>query len=275
MKKQRLDTLIVNKGLVESRNKAQSLIMAGYVYINGQKVDKCGTLFDEEVDINIKENLKYVSRGGLKLEKARDCYHIDFRDKVVLDIGSSTGGFTDLALQSGARRVHAVDVGKNLLHFSLTKFDNIVKHEGVNFRYIKYDDIDEFVDIIVCDVSFISIKKLLQSMLKFCKDKTELVLLIKPQFEAEKQEVGKNGIVRDIQVHKSVIFDVILSCIDCGFNLLGLTVSPIKGQKGNIEYLAYFIYRRFVQNRLKKDSIKNIIDGVIHESDFNNSKTTC
>lgn len=275
MKKQRLDTLIVNKGLVESRNKAQSLIMAGYVYINDQKIDKCGTLVDEGVDVNIKENLKYVSRGGLKLEKARDCYHIDFGDKVVLDIGSSTGGFTDLALQSGARRIHSVDVGKNLLHFSLSKSDKIIKHEGVNFRYIKFDVINEFVDIIVCDVSFISIKKLLQSMIQFCKDGTELVLLIKPQFEAEKKDVGKNGVVRDIQVHKLVIFDVILSCVSCGLNLLGLTVSPIKGQKGNIEYLAYFIYKKLVLNKLQQDSIKNIVESVVHESDFNNSKTAC
>jgi len=197
--KLRLDTLILKRGLTESRSKAQALIMMGSVYVNGQKIDKCGTFVDEKSDIYIKEKLPYVSRGGLKLEKARDYFHINFKDKVVLDIGSSTGGFTDLALQSGAKRVHAVDVGKNLLHYSLINCDKIVKHFGINFRYIDYNHINERVDIIVCDVSFISIKKLLGNMLQFCQKGTEFVLLIKPQFEAMRKDICKNGIVKDLK----------------------------------------------------------------------------
>lgn len=275
MKKLRLDTLILKKGLIESRNKAQALIMAGSVFVNGQKIDKCGTLVDEKTVIQIKKPLKYVSRGGFKLDKARDFFHIDFKNKVVLDIGSSTGGFTDVVLQFGAKRVHAVDVGRNLLHYSLVKNEKVIKHEGINFRYISFKDIDEYVDIIVCDVSFISIKKLLNNMLLFCKDGTELIFLIKPQFEAEKKDVGKKGIVNDIKIHSSVLYDIIITSCSCGFTFLGLTVSPIKGQKGNTEYLAYFTYMKGIQNFFFYEDIKKTIDGVIHESSCNNSKATC
>jgi 23S rRNA (cytidine1920-2'-O)/16S rRNA (cytidine1409-2'-O)-methyltransferase len=275
MKKLRFDTLIVEKGLIESPNKAQSLIMAGCVYVKAQRIDKCGTLINEHTDIDIKEPLKYVSRGGLKLEKARDYFHIDFKNKVVLDIGSSTGGFTDVALQSGAKRIHAVDVGKNLLHFSLNKCEKIMKHEEINFRYIDFKVINEYVDIIVCDVSFISIKKLLNKMLQFCKNDTKLIFLIKPQFEAEKKDVGDKGIVKDIKIHKLVLYDIIVTSYNCGFIFSGLTVSPIKGQKGNIEYLSYFYYVNDVQNSLNHEIIKKTIDGVIYESSFNNSKAPC
>jgi 23S rRNA (cytidine1920-2'-O)/16S rRNA (cytidine1409-2'-O)-methyltransferase len=275
MKKIRLDTLIVEKGLIESRNKAQSLIMAGYVYVNGQKMDKCGTLVDQSISIDIKEPLKYVSRGGLKLEKARDHFHVNFIDKVVLDIGSSTGGFTDVALQSGAKRVHAVDVGVNLLHYSLMNNERVIKHEGVNFRYIDFSVINECADIIVCDVSFISIKKIIDKMLFFCKDNTELIFLIKPQFEAGKKEVGKKGILKDKAIHKLVLSDVIFSACECGFNFINLTESPIKGQKGNIEYLAYFRYNKNFIDRINREDLKYIIESTVNESSFNNCKTPC
>jgi 23S rRNA (cytidine1920-2'-O)/16S rRNA (cytidine1409-2'-O)-methyltransferase len=275
MKKLRLDALILKRNLIESRSRAQALIMMGMVYVNGQKIDKCGTFVDENAEIHIKEKLKYVSRGGLKLEKARDFFDIDFVDKVVLDIGSSTGGFTDVAIQSGAKRVHAVDVGKNLLHYSLMNNEKIVKHFGINFRYIDYNNINECVDIIVCDVSFISVKKLLGSMLQFCHNGTELVLLVKPQFEAERKDICKNGIVKDIKVHRAVIFDLVVMCSNYGFRFLGLTGSPIKGHKGNQEYLAYFIYNRDVPNNLDQEALENIIKGVVYENSCNNSETSC
>lgn len=238
MKKERIDKLLVDRGLVESREKAQALIMSGLVSVNNQKVDKPGTKVDIQASIQIKDPLPFVSRGGFKLQKGLEVFSINVRDKVCLDIGSSTGGFTDCLLQAGAKRVYAVDVGKHQLHEKLRKNPKVVSIEEFNARYLTEKEIPEKIDIVVCDVSFISATKILPNICNLLKDDAEGVILIKPQFELSKAEV-RDGIVKDIKLHIKAIKSVIQKLSSSCYTVRGVDFSPIKGPKGNIEFLAY------------------------------------
>ncbi len=240
MAKERLDVLIVSRGLSASREKAKALIMEGRVYVNGQKEDKPGSVFPDECEIEIKgEKLKYVSRGGLKLEKAIDVFGVMLTDLICLDIGASTGGFTDCMLQNKAGKVYSVDVGYGQLDYSLRNDDRVICMERTNFRYVTRDDIPEEIDFASCDVAFISLDKILQPAYDLLKDGGYMVSLIKPQFEAGKNKVGKNGVVSDPKVHREVIEKILNVSKDTGFIVCGLDFSPVKGPKGNIEYLIY------------------------------------
>lgn len=239
--KERLDVLIHRLGLTESREKASSQIMSGIVYVNGIKVDKPGTKFAMDSSIEIRGNsLPYVSRGGLKLEKALSEFGIKLKDKVALDIGASTGGFTDCMLQNGAAKVYAIDVGYGQLAWKLRTDSRVVCMERTNIRYVTPEAINEPADFASIDVSFISLTKVLPAVKKLLKEKGEVVCLIKPQFEAGRDKVGKKGVVKDKDVHIQVIEKIITFCIDeMGLYILGLSYSPIKGPEGNIEYLLY------------------------------------
>ena len=239
--KERLDVLLVKQGLAESREKAKAVIMSGNVLVDGQREDKAGATFDEEkVTITIKGNtLKYVSRGGLKLEKAIDNFGVNVKDAVCMDIGASTGGFTDCMLQNGATKVYSVDVGHGQLAWKLRNDERVVCMEKTNFRYLTREDITDDLDFASVDVSFISLTKILLPARKLLKDNGKMVCLIKPQFEAGKEKVGKKGVVREEKVHVEVI-EKIFDFIDIlDFSFRALDFSPIKGPEGNIEYLIY------------------------------------
>lgn len=240
MAKERLDVLLVNKGLVSGRDRAKALIMEGKVYVNGVKVDKAGEGIDVNAEIELRAPaLRYVSRGGLKLEKAMQCFPINLENKVCMDIGASTGGFTDCMLQSGAEKVYAVDVGYGQLAWSLRTDERVVNLERTNVRYLDHDKVPEEVDFISVDVSFISLTLVLPVVYSFLKNDGSAVCLIKPQFEAGKDKVGKKGVVRDMSVHHEVIKKVSDFAKERGFSIEGLTYSPVKGPEGNIEYLIY------------------------------------
>lgn len=240
MKKERLDVLLVNRGMFESRAKAQAAVMAGQVLVNEQKIDKPGTPVAPEVTIRLLGNkLPYVSRGGLKLEKALQIFPISVDGKVVADIGASTGGFTDCALQNGAVKVYAIDVGYGQLAWKLRNDERVVNMERTNVRYLEADSLPEQVDAATIDVAFISLDKILPAVHKILKPEGFVVALIKPQFEAGKENVGKKGVVRDAAVHEQVINNVISFAKSEGFGIAGLDFSPIKGPEGNIEYLLH------------------------------------
>ena len=239
--KKRLDVLLVEKGYAESRSKAQSLIMEGKVFVRGQREDKAGASFDEEIQIELHgKRLKYVSRGGLKLEKALEVFKPEIEGKVCMDVGSSTGGFTDCMLQNGAAKVYAVDVGTNQLDWKLRSDPKVVSMEKTNIRYLSPDRLDERPWFVSIDVAFISLTKVLEPVKNLMAADGRLVALIKPQFEAGREKVGKKGVVRDKAVHVEVIRKVLAYADMLGFTLLGLDFSPVKGPEGNIEYLAYF-----------------------------------
>ncbi len=237
--KERLDVLLVNMGLAPSREKAKALIMAGEVFVDGNREDKAGASFNPEgINIEVRsKQLKYVSRGGFKLEKAMDVWGIDLSGKVCMDIGSSTGGFTDCMLQSGAVRVYSVDVGRGQLDWKLRNDERVVVMEQTNFRFLTPADIPEKIDFASIDVSFISLDKILIPARNLLSDHGRIVALIKPQFEAGKGKVGKNGVVRDVSVHEEVIERAVSFADFVGFKILGIDFSPIKGPEGNIEYL--------------------------------------
>lgn len=239
--KERLDVLLVKQGLAPSREKAKAVIMSGNVYVNGQKEDKAGTMFAEDkVQLEVRGNeLKYVSRGGLKLEKAQQAFSLNFQDKICMDIGASTGGFTDCMLQNGACRVYAIDVGHGQLDWKLRTDERVVCMEKTNFRYVTKADIPEAPALISIDVSFISLTKILPPAKEVLAGQGEIVCLIKPQFEAGKDKVGKKGVVRDKEVHKEVILKVTNFAAELGFGIGNLDFSPIKGPEGNIEYLLH------------------------------------
>ena len=238
--KERLDVLLVKRGLMNSRQQAKAVIMAGEVFVNGEREDKAGTTFDEKVDIVVKSNKqKYVSRGGFKLEKAIDCWPIDLNDKICMDIGSSTGGFTDCMLQNGARKVYAVDVGTNQLAWSLRNNEKVVSMEKTNIRYLTSDQVNDKIQFASVDVSFISLSKILLPARELLEEGAQMVCLIKPQFEAGREKVGKKGVVRDKKVHIEVIEQVMLFAYNNKFDILDINYSPIKGPEGNIEYLIY------------------------------------
>lgn len=239
--KERLDVILVKQGLAESREKAKAILMAGNVFVDGQREDKAGTTFDEsKIHIEVKgSTLKYVSRGGLKLEKTMAQFPISLQDTVCMDIGASTGGFTDCMLQNGARKVFSIDVGHGQLAWKLRNDERVVCMEKTNFRYVTPEDIGEAVDFASVDVSFISLTKILIPARNLLRNYGQMVCLIKPQFEAGKEKVGKKGVVRDPKVHEEVVHKVIDYADSIGFAIKGLTYSPIKGPEGNIEYLVY------------------------------------
>ena len=237
MAKERLDVLLVSRGLAESREKAKAIIMSGNVYVDGQKEDKAGSNFPAEAVIEVRGNtLKYVSRGGLKLEKAMENFDVTLAGKICMDVGSSTGGFTDCMLQNGAVKVYAVDVGHGQLAWKLRNDERVVCMEKTNIRYVTPEDVADKINFSSIDVSFISLTKVLGPVKELLSDDGQIVCLIKPQFEAGREKVGKHGVVRDSAVHLEVIEKVIDFAISIGFEVLNLEFSPVKG---NIEYLLH------------------------------------
>lgn len=238
--KERLDVLLVKRALAPSREKAKAMIMEGSVYVNNQKEDKAGSMFNTEAQVEVRgKTLKYASRGGLKLEKAMERFAVSLEQKTCMDIGASTGGFTDCMLQNGARKVYAVDVGYGQLAWKLRQDARVCCMEKTNIRYVTPQDIGEPLDFASVDVSFISLTKVLGPAMELLKEQGEMVCLIKPQFEAGREKVGKKGVVRDKNVHLEVIGQVVSFARGLGFHVLGLEYSPIKGPEGNIEYLMH------------------------------------
>ena len=264
--KERLDVLLVEQGFATSREKAKAIIMSGSVFVNGQREDKAGTTFDPaKSTIEVKgHTLKYVSRGGLKLEKAMAQFGIRLEEKVCMDIGASTGGFTDCMLQNGATKVYSVDVGHGQLAWSLRNDERVVCMEKTNFRYLTREDIQDDLDFASVDVSFISLSKILLPARKLLKDHGQMVCLIKPQFEAGKDKVGKKGVVREQSVHREVIEKIYTLADILGFQILGLEYSPIKGPEGNIEYLIY-IEKDPKQNEKTAEFTESYVEGVLQE----------
>ena len=278
MAKERLDVLLVNRGLAPSREKAKTLIMAGEVFVNGQREDKAGTTFDETKITSLEvrgETLPYVSRGGLKLEKAVNNFGFSLTDKVCMDIGASTGGFTDCMLQNGASKVYSVDVGHGQLDWKLRSDDRVVCMEKTNFRYMVRDDIQDDLDFASCDVSFISLTKILLPARRLLKDGGEMVCLIKPQFEAGKEKVGKKGVVREPKVHEEVIHKIADFVKIAGFEILHLDFSPIKGPEGNIEYLIHIrkdpAMNAEVENLTEADGEKKLKETIEGETGFSHT----
>ncbi|MGP1612709.1 MAG: TlyA family RNA methyltransferase [Catonella sp.] len=258
--KERLDVLLIERGFFESREKAKAVIMAGEVFVNGQREDKAGSKFDKDAEIEVRGKvLKYVSRGGLKLEKAVEVYGIDLENKVCIDIGSSTGGFTDCMIQHGAVLVYAIDVGTNQLAWKLREDPRVVSMEKTNIRYVTEDQLPQKADFASVDVSFISLTKVLPSAICLLKEEAEMVCLIKPQFEAGREKVGKKGVVRDFAVHREVIEMVVNFSIELNFLIKGLTFSPVKGPEGNIEYLLYMEKQK---ERMSEQAIHNILTDI-------------
>ncbi|MDD4801701.1 MAG: TlyA family RNA methyltransferase [Syntrophomonas sp.] len=258
MAKTRLDIILFKNNLAASREKAQAMIMAGEVWVNGTRIDKPSTKLDENHDINIQikpHSNQYVSRGGLKLEGAIKDFNIDFKGKVVLDVGASTGGYTDCALQNGAVKVFAVDVGYGQLAWVLRNDPRVVVLERTNIRYFTPDKLEELVDIITMDVSFISTTLIFKVLTDLLKIEGEVITLIKPQFEAGKEKVGKKGVVRDPAVHREVLLRCIDSARQAGLNCVGISFSPIKGPEGNIEY--------FIRLKKHEQPLELIVDQVL------------
>ena len=248
----RLDVALVEKGFAESREKAKAMIMAGIVFVNNQKSDKAGNNVKDDDIIEVRgETLKYVSRGGLKLEKAVSSFDLNLNDYICADIGASTGGFTDCMLQNGAKKVYSIDVGYGQLAWKLRTDERVVNLERTNFRYVTEEQIPEKLDFASVDVSFISLALILPVMHNLLKDGGRAVCLIKPQFEAGKENVGKKGVVREKSVHIAVVEKICNLVLETGFSLLGLDFSPVKGPEGNIEYLCYI---------QKSDTPENLCD---------------
>lgn len=240
MAKERLDVLLVKRNLAESREKAKAYIMAGNVFVDNVREDKAGSTFEETVQIEVKGlAMKYVSRGGFKLEKAVEEFDVNLQGKTCMDVGSSTGGFTDCMLQNGAVKVFAIDVGTNQLAWKLRTDERVVSMEKTNIRYVTPEHIGQPVEFVSIDVAFISLSKVLGPVYELMAENAEIVCLIKPQFEAGREKVGKKGVVRDKKVHEEVIIEVTSMAAATGFELLHLDYSPIKGPEGNIEYLLY------------------------------------
>ncbi len=259
MAKVRIDSLLVEKGFFESRERAKVSILEGIVYINEVRVDKPGEMVAEDSNIIIRgDKLPFVSRGGLKLDKAIKVFNIDVSNKICMDIGASTGGFTDCMLQNNAKFVYSIDVGYGQLAWKLRQDDRVKCMEKTNFRYVTFENIGEYIDFFATDVSFISLEKILPVAYELLKDQGSGVCLIKPQFEAGREEVGKKGVVRDKNVHKKVIEKIINFSKNLGFNIIGLDFSPIKGPEGNIEFLLYITKDKQISD-IKYD-IDNVVD---------------
>ncbi len=257
----RLDVELVNRGLVESREKGRALIMEGAVYVNGQKAFKAGDKVKDGMQIEIRgAKLPYVSRGGLKLEKSLKVFPIDLNGTVCADIGASTGGFTDCMLQNGAKKVYAIDVGYGQLAWKLRSDERVVNLERTNIRYLDFDTVTDEIDFISIDVSFISLKLVLPVAYELLKEGGSLVALIKPQFEAGREEVGKKGVVRDIEVHRDVIEKITEFAYETGFSVKGLEFSPIKGPEGNIEFLMFLNKDLEHTNEISREIINDITE---------------
>ena len=256
--KDRLDVLLVKRGLAESREKAKAVIMSGIVYVDGQKEDKAGQTFADTANIEVRgSTLKYVSRGGLKLEKAMECFDVSVKDKVCMDIGASSGGFTDCMLQNGAKKVYAVDVGHGQLAWKLRNDTRVVVMEKTNIRYVKPEDIGESIDFASIDVSFISLLKVLPAAYNLLGERGEIVALIKPQFEAGREKVGKKGVVREKSTHIEVIQNCFAYAKENGFFVRELEFSPVKGPEGNIEYLYHLVKSGDVDSDIDIEAVVN------------------
>jgi len=258
----RLDQYVFQEGYAPSRQRAQALIMSGIVFVNNQKVDKAGTMIKETDIVEVRgKDLKYVSRGGLKLEKAMELYGLDLTDKICMDIGASTGGFTDCMLQNGASKVYAVDVGYGQLAWKLRSDERVKNMEKTNIRNVTADMLDEPINFFSVDVSFISLKHIFPVAYAISTDDVVGACLVKPQFEAGREKVGKKGVVRDSRVHKEVIENVIGYANECGFHVHNLTFSPIKGPEGNIEFLI------IISKDSEKETVtQEIIDEVVAQA---------
>ena len=269
IKKIRLDVYLTNNDYFETREKARVAIMEGKVFVNNQKEDKPGTMIKEDAQVEFRgEKLKYVSRGGYKLEKAVNVFDIKLEDKVCIDIGASTGGFTDVMLQNGAKKVYAIDCGTNQLDYRLRTDDRVVPMENTNARYLTKENIDNsLIDFVTVDVSFISLDKIIGVVYEVLKENGEAVLLIKPQFEAGKELVEKGGVVRSKKTHISVIKKVIEICKNNNFAIMGLDYSPIKGLAGNIEYLIYIVKNGTLKEIINTDDefVEKIVDNAHRE----------
>lgn len=263
--KKRLDILVYEKGFAESREKAKAIIMSGLVYVNNQKADKCGSTYDEDAPLEVRgPALRFVSRGGLKLEKALSVFPLNLEGATAIDIGASTGGFTDCMLQNGASKVYAVDVGYGQLAWKLRCDERVVNMERTNFRKVTKEDIPEEIDFFSVDVSFISLKIILPVARELLKAQGEGVCLIKPQFEAGREKVGKKGVVRDKKVHAEVIESIRDFCLEAGYDVLGLDFSPVKGPEGNIEYLIHI--RRSENPQLLCDVTPENLSDLSHQA---------
>ena len=262
MGKIRLDVYLVDKGMVQSRERAKALIMAGQVYVDNQKCDKAGMTVNEASFVEVRgETLKYVSRGGLKLEKAMQEFPITLEGKITMDVGASTGGFTDCMLQNGAVKVYSVDVGYGQLAWKLRNDERVVNMERTNIRYVTEENIDDKIDFASIDVSFISLKLVLPVVYKLLSENGEVAALVKPQFEAGREQVGKKGVVRDINVHYQVAENAVKTAKEAGFYPAGFSFSPIKGPEGNIEYLLYL-----KKQKTDADITGNMIKAVVDKS---------
>ncbi len=262
--KERLDVLLVQRNLAPGREQAKAYIMAGKVYVDGMKEDKAGTKIPVFAEIEVKDtSMKYVSRGGYKLEKAMEVFPITLTDKICLDIGASTGGFTDCMLQNGASKVYAIDVGYGQFAWKLRNDPRVVCLEKTNVRYITNEQVPDRADFASIDVSFISLTKVLPAVLGVMQEAGQLVCLIKPQFEAGREKVGKNGVVKDISVHKDVIAMITDYVMALGLGIMGLDFSPIKGPKGNIEYLIYLDKK---QEGLTQEEVLGLLEEVVEKS---------
>ena len=266
--KERLDVLLVKRGLAVSREKAKAVIMAGIVYVENQKEDKAGSMFPDTVKIEVRGNtLKYVSRGGLKLEKAITHFGVTLDKKVCMDVGASTGGFTDCMLQNGAVKVYAIDVGHGQLDWKLRNDERVVCMEKTNIRYVVPEDLQEPAYFSSIDVSFISLTKVLLPVYHLLKDNGEVVCLIKPQFEAGREKVGKKGVVRDPAVHEEVIDKVIAYAKSIGYAVRHLEFSPIKGPEGNIEYLLHIQKQKDGLPENQEADVKGVVAAAHKELD--------
>ena len=263
--KKRLDVLLTEQGYADTRSKAQAIIMSGQVYVNGQKADKPGVSYEETVELEVRGAVcPYVSRGGLKLEKALRDFGVKPEGYVCSDSGASTGGFTDCLLQQGAKKVFAIDVGYGQLDWKIRSDPRVVVMERTNIRYVTPDQLGEPLDLSVIDVSFISLKIVLPAIKELLKEDGQVLCLIKPQFEAGKEKVGKKGVVRDISVHKEVLRDFVANAEALGFGVKGITFSPIKGPEGNIEYLGW-LQQDGVSNPIDTDAIADASHGELAE----------
>lgn len=257
--KERLDVLIAKRALADSREKAQAYIMAGVVYVDGQKEDKVGLKVKVSAEIEVRQKMKYVSRGGFKLEKAIQKFNISLAGKICMDVGSSTGGFTDCMLQEGAAKVYAVDVGYGQLAWTLRQNPKVISLEKTNMRYVTQEEISEQINFSSIDVSFISLTKILQPTKNLLAKDGEIVALIKPQFEAGREEVKKHGVVKDPIVHQRVIENIWNYVTEIGFSVVGLDFSPIKGPEGNREYLIYLSNEYKVDKLDKNDIVAKVV----------------
>ena len=259
--KERLDVLLVKRNLAESREKAKAIIMSGNVFVEDQREDKAGTTFPEDVKIEVRGHvMPYVSRGGLKLEKAIKNFDVSVEGKVCTDVGSSTGGFTDCMLQNGAVKVFAIDVGRGQLDWKLRQDPRVVCMEKTNIRYVTPEDIGEPVDFSSIDVSFISLTKVLEPIRDYLTEDGEIVALIKPQFEAGREKVGKKGVVREKSTHHEVIEKVTSYAASIGFDILEIVFSPIKGPEGNIEYLVHLKKTQELPGKILAQNLETVVD---------------